>query len=57
MCMQVVPEWMTVHHVSLLFPQRPQRASDPLGLDLHMAVSCYVDSETQTQVLWNSSQY
>ena len=42
MCMGAFSACVSVHYLHALCPQRSERASDPLGLELQEVVSCLI---------------
>jgi hypothetical protein len=54
MITDVLSSCMSVH--CLHAGRGHKRMSEPLEPELQMVVSCFVDAENQTQVLWKSSQ-
>ena len=53
MCMGVLPACMSVHYV---LGSGQKKATESLGLELQMVVSCHEGVGTGTRVLWKSSQ-
>jgi hypothetical protein len=49
MCVGVLPECLPVYHMHSV-PMEDRRHSQLLGLEIQMAVSCYVDAGNQTPV-------
>ena len=57
MCMNVLPAFVSTHHVHVvLVIVRRGRASDLFGLQVRVVVSGHVGAGNQTLVLWKSSQ-
>lgn len=53
--MVALPAWMSVHHLCVSSPQRPEDTLGPLELELKTVVSYHVGDGNHTWVLWRSS--
>lgn len=52
----VLSESLSVHHMCVWCPSKPEEGFDPLDLELEVAVSYYVGARTWTGILWKNSK-